>query len=101
MNAPELISKCKLMMVILRDFDSFSSLLRKLDYTITSYTITSHLLLHVGIKQVIYSSQKKKKKSRARENLPRKGRHRNTLIYGREIKFDNYDEPIKVSIYRA
>ena len=48
------------MMVILRDFDSFSSLLRKLDYTITSYTITSHLLLHVGIKQVIYSSQKKK-----------------------------------------
>ena len=63
LNAPELISKCKLMMVILRDFDSFSSLLRKLDYTITSYTITSHLLLHVGIKQVIYSSQKKKKKN--------------------------------------
>ena len=49
------------MMVILRDFDSFSSLLRKLDYTITAYTITSHLLLHIGIKQVIYSSQKKKK----------------------------------------
>ena len=64
LNAPELISQCKLMMVILRDFDSFSSLLRKLDYTITSYTITSHLLLHVGIKQVIYSSQKKKKKKK-------------------------------------